>query len=120
MKDIDVSVIITSYNIEGYISRAIESALGQKDVNVEVIVVDDASTDGTWDIISRYSGPYIKTRRLTDNGGPGVARNAAIAMATGKWIAVLDGDDAFEPGRLARLLRHPLCSQADIIVDNLK
>ena len=113
---IDVSVIITAFNVEQYITRAIESALQQQDVNIEVIVVDDRSTDNTWNIVRQINDPRVKPIQLEVNGGPSVARNAAIAMASGKWIAILDGDDAFEPSRLKTLLKH---ENADIIVDNL-
>jgi len=115
----DVSVIITAYNVERYIRRAIESALRQQNVTLEIIVVDDASTDGTWNHISAHSDPRIKPLRLKANTGPAAARNAGLAVATGNWIAILDGDDAFEPGRLARCLTLAARQNADIVVDNL-
>ena len=122
----DVSVIITAYNVECYISRAIDSALAQQNVQLEIIVVDDASTDGTSDIISKYSSNpppngegIIKSIKLPTNKGPAAARNAGIALATGNWIAILDGDDAFEPDRLARCLSIATEKKADAVVDNL-
>ena len=114
-----VSVIITAYNVERYITRAIDSALGLQGVNLELIVVDDASIDGTWDVISKYSDPRIKPLRLTTNRGPGAARNAGLTFATENWVAILDGDDAFEPSRLAKCLAHGTQANANIIVDNL-
>lgn len=116
----DVSVIVTSYNIERYIARAIHSALAQEGVTLEVIVADDGSSDGTWEAITAISDPRLKPIRLAGNSGPGAARNAAIAQATGRWLAVLDGDDLFLPGRLARLLNLAQTHQAHIIVDNLE
>lgn len=115
----DVSVIITTYNVERYIERAIESALNQHDVSVEIIIVDDCSTDNTWQIIGKNTDNRIKRKKLENNSGPGAARNAAIALATGKWLAILDGDDAFLPGRLERCLTLASAKQADIVVDNL-
>jgi len=116
---VDVSVIITAYNVERYIVRAIRSALDQTGPTVEVIVVDDCSTDGTWSVISGISDARLKIFKLAENSGPSVARNAGIAQATGSWIAVLDGDDAFEPGRLAHCLACAAALKADIVVDNL-
>jgi len=114
----DVSVIVTAYNVERYIARAMRSALDQQGPLVEVIVVDDCSTDGTWAVISGIADARLKPLRLPANGGPSVARNAGIAQASGAWIAVLDGDDAFEPDRLARCLARAAAG-ADIVVDNL-
>ena len=116
---IDVSVIITAYNVERYIARAIHSALNQAGPTVEVIVVDDCSTDGTWSVIAAISDARLKRFQLPKNGGPSAARNAGIAQATGAWIAVLDGDDTLEAGRLARCLARAASLKADIVVDNL-
>ncbi len=114
-----VSVIITSYNVEGYIERAIASALNQTDITVEVIVVDDCSTDNTWQVICKNTDSRVKHQRLETNSGPSVARNVAIAQATGEWLAILDGDDVFLPNRLARCLALANKKHADIVVDNL-
>jgi succinoglycan biosynthesis protein ExoO len=115
-----VSVIITAYNVEGYIERAIQSALNQSDIEAEVIVVDDASTDNTWAVINSFSDPRVaKKIKLENNGGPSVARNAGIAAATGDWIAILDGDDAYEQDRLMKCLTRAQNQNADIVVDNL-
>jgi succinoglycan biosynthesis protein ExoO len=115
----DVSVIVTAYNVERYITRALESALAQEGVSLEVIVVDDASTDGTWDMISAMGDPRLKAIRLPQNGGPGAARNAAIRYARGRWLAVLDGDDAYAPGRLACCVKRGDTATADIVADNI-
>ena len=114
-----VSVIVTSYNMERTIERAIRSALTQRGVTLEIIVVDDCSVDNTWAVISALDDPRIKPIRLEQNSGPGAARNAAIAHASGAWLAVLDGDDAFLPGRLERCLKLAEAQHADIVVDNL-
>src|SRR6185369_11679995 len=80
----DVSVIITAYNMERYIARAIYSVLEQVQVAVEVIVVDDCSRDGTWREIEAISDPRIKRIRLDSNSGPSIARNTALAAVNGK------------------------------------
>ena len=116
---LDASIIITSYNVERYIERAIRSALAQRDVNVEIIVVDDCSRDATWDVISAIGDARVRTFRMERNSGPGAARNKGFAQARGEWIVVLDGDDAMEPERLARCLACARRMQADMVVDNL-
>ena len=115
----DVSVIITSYHIERYIRRAIESALSQTGITLEVIVVDDASSDGTWQIIQSITDARLRALQLTQNNGPSIARNTALDMAQGDWVAVLDGDDAFAPGRLQRMLDLAKVTNADCVVDDL-
>jgi succinoglycan biosynthesis protein ExoO len=115
----DISIVITAYNIERYIERAVSSALAQKYVDVEIIIVDDCSTDNTWSLVSTMTHPRIRAIRLERNGGPSAARNAGFAAATTPWIAVLDGDDALEPERLYRMLTRVRDKKADIVVDNL-
>ncbi len=119
----DISVIIATYNVERYIERSVNSALIQADCadapTIEVIIVDDASTDRTWEIVSRINNPRLQCIRLSSNGGPAAARNAGIARASGRWIAILDGDDAFFFGRLARFMMLAALQEADIVVDNL-
>ena len=113
----DISVIITTYKVPSYIARAVNSALTQTGVSVEVIIVDDCSPDATWDVIQTLTDPRITAIRMEQNGGPSAARNRAIAAAKGRWLAVLDGDDLFLEGRLARMLALGEAKQADIIVD---
>jgi succinoglycan biosynthesis protein ExoO len=115
---IDVSVIVAAHNIEHYVERAVYSALNQRDVNVEVIVVDDGSDDNTWSLLCGIQDARLKRIRLSQNSGPSIARNAAIAEAAGKWIAILDGDDAYMPDRLAICLRRAREINAEIVVDN--
>jgi Glycosyltransferases involved in cell wall biogenesis len=97
-----VSVIISAYNVADYIGAAIESALAQTYPNVEVIVVDDGSTDGTGDAIDRYRSQIVVVSQ--ENAGVCAARNAGIRAATGNLLAVLDGDDLWLPERLERLV----------------
>lgn len=116
---IDVSVIIAAYNVRDYIERAVRSALAQEHVNVEVIVADDCSQDGTGRVVTSIDDPRVRYIRLAHNTGAGGARNAAIAQARGTWLAVLDGDDALLPGRLAHCVRQATQHHADIVVDNI-
>jgi glycosyltransferase involved in cell wall biosynthesis len=101
-----VSVIIPSYNAASYISQAVESALsqkdGEKDVPVEVIVVDDGSTDDTLRVLEGF-GPRVRVAKQS-RGGPYRARNLGAEMARGEWLALLDADDDWMPGKLASQL----------------
>lgn len=115
----DVSIIIPAWNAAASIPRAIDSALNQTGVTIEVVAVDDASTDETSDVIATFDDPRVRAARLTVNGGPAAARNAALAIARGRWIAVLDADDSLLADRLATLITAAEANQLDIIADNL-
>jgi len=93
-----VSIIIPVYNDEKHVADAIESALNQTMKEVEVIVVDDGSTDGTPGVLKRYEG-RIKIIRQ-ENKGPGAARNAGIKASRGRYICFLDADDTFMPEKV--------------------
>jgi succinoglycan biosynthesis protein ExoO len=116
-----VSVIIPAYNVEECIERAIRSALEQSLEPLEVIVVDDGSTDTTADLVSRLSTEdgRIKLLRQPTNAGPAAARNLGIGSATGKWIAILDADDAFLPDRLRTLVGAAESRKLTFAADNL-
>ena len=94
-----VTVVIPAYNCEPWVAEAIDSALAQDHANVEVVVVNDGSTDGTLSVLRRY-GDRI---RLVDqkNAGPPAARNAGLAAARGQYIAFLDADDVWWPTKLS-------------------
>lgn len=114
----DVSIVIAAWNAAAFIETAIESARAQTGVRAEIIVVDDASTDGTADAAAAQ-GPEVRVVRLPANGGPGAARDAGFAAARADWIAVLDADDAMEPNRLQRLIALGARTGADVVVDNI-
>jgi succinoglycan biosynthesis protein ExoO len=116
----DVTFVIAAYNAETSIERAIESALAQTDVNVEVVVVDDRSTDQT---VSRALGVASDRVRVVStewNCGPAGARNVGFDLARGCWIAILDADDCLQPGRTARMIARAEQANAEIVVDNLE
>lgn len=115
----DVSFVIAAFNAADTLSKAIDSALAQSGVTVEVIVADDCSTDATRDIAAAY-GNNVRLLALERNGGPAAARNAAIDAARGRWLAVLDADDTIEPGRLQRMIAGAENAGAEIAVDNMK
>ena len=93
-----VSVMIGAYNAAPYLGEAIESALGQDYEPIELIVVDDGSTDGTAEVARRYSQARVIQQ---ENGGNGSARNRAVENASGELYAFLDADDLFTPGKLS-------------------
>ena len=99
-----VSIIVPAYNAEKYVADAIESVLRQTYPYFELIIVDDASTDRTAEVVQSFSDQRIKLIRHTSNKGPGAARNTAIETAKGKWIAFLDADDQWKVNRLERLV----------------
>lgn len=96
------SVIIPAYNVEEYVAQAIQSALEQTYPDVEVIVVNDGSTDGTAEAIRPFLGS-IKYVEQPNRGLPG-ARNSALEVATGEYIALLDADDYWRPTRLQTIV----------------
>jgi len=115
----EVSVIIPAYNTEAYLARAIESALGQTLENIEVIVVDDASTDNTLAVAKSFNDQRLKVLANEKNLGAAEARNRALRIAKGKWVAVLDSDDWYAPERLEKLLAIAYANNADMIADDL-
>ncbi len=95
-----VSVIVPCHNGARFLAEAIESALAQTHPAIETIVVDDGSLDDTPAILERYAG---RVRVLhQQNRGPSAARNAALAVAYGEYVAFLDADDRFRPEKIAR------------------
>ena len=95
-----ISVIIPTYNRENLIGKAITSALNQTYKNLEVLIIDDGSTDNTKEIIDKFSDKRVKYIKLKENLGGSNARNIGIKMATGKFISFQDSDDIFYPNKL--------------------
>ncbi|HMH66132.1 MAG TPA: glycosyltransferase family 2 protein [Rhizomicrobium sp.] len=117
---VDVTVVIPSYNAEATLERALRSALDQGMRDLEVIVVDDASRDFSWALVSNIILEDARVRgiRNKQNQGKPIGMNRAIALARGRWIAVLDADDWFAPDRLATLIALGERRQADMVADN--
>ena len=97
-----VSIITPSYNCEKYVTDTINSVLAQGYENWEMIIVDDASTDGSVKIIEHFTqqDKRIKLIKLPQNGGAAMARNKSLEQATGRYIAFLDSDDIWHKDKL--------------------
>lgn len=110
-----ISVIIPAYNIEKELPRTLDSVLAQTYENIEVIVVNDGSKDGTGTVIDAYAAkdPRIKAIHK-ENGGVTSARLRGVAEASGEWIGFVDGDDRIEPDMYERLMKNALEHGADI------
>ena len=101
-----ISVIIPTHNRAETLGRALDGVLAQTLAPLEVIVVDDASTDGTAAMIAARGDPRIRLIRHERNRGAGAARNTGVAAAHGELIAFQDSDDDWMPGKLARQAAH--------------
>lgn len=114
-----MSVIIPAYNAVTHLDRALDSALAQTMPDLEVIVVDDASTDATSDKARRSAVRDIRVRLLENdrNRGVSASRNRGIGASQGEWIALLDADDAWLPQRLERMLAE--AANADVVSDDV-
>jgi glycosyltransferase involved in cell wall biosynthesis len=97
----DISVVLATYNRKAHLPRAIASVLAQGDARFELIVIDDASTDGTAGYLATLGDPRIRVVAAPRNMGPSGARNLGLAAACAGIVAFLDSDDAYRPGRLA-------------------
>jgi glycosyltransferase involved in cell wall biosynthesis len=97
-----ISIIIPTYNSSAYVEDAINCVLNQSYKNIEIIVIDDGSTDNTEEILQKYSDDkkilYIKKK----NGGPASARNIGLKIASGEYIALLDADDIWDKDKLTK------------------
>lgn len=108
-----VSIIMPAYNAGQYIKDAVDSALAQTYSNIEIVVVDDGSTDDTAAIMARYAAEKRINFIQQKNQGVAAARNTALAVAKGEFVAFLDADDLFLPNKIEKqigyLQAHPEC-----------
>lgn len=104
-----VSIVVPAYNSGRFIADAIESVLAQGHGELELLVVDDGSTDDTAEVVARYGSAVTLMRQA--NAGAAVARNTGMRAARGRYVAFLDADDVWLPGKIhaqiAHLERHP-------------
>lgn len=117
MKDYKVSVIVPVYNIRDFIEECLRSLISQTMTEVEYIIVDDASTDGSYEIIKNLvsDNSNFKIVRHERNLGLPAARNTGLKMASGVYILHCDGDDYMEPSMVERLYNHAKETSADMV-----
>lgn len=97
-----VSIVINNYNYASFVDKAIESGLNQTYKNIEVVIVDDGSTDSSWNIINSYADKVIAIHK--PNGGQSSALNAGFAASNGEVVCFLDADDVFLPEKVAEIV----------------
>ncbi|MFD3653646.1 glycosyltransferase [Streptomyces sp. NPDC058620] len=115
--DVWVTIVIPAYNAATTIGKALQSAVNQTYERVEVVIVDDASTDNTLDIVESFAGNNGRVRvlrRPTNSGGVGAPRNMGIAQAAGRYVMFLDSDDELPPRACELLLTSALETGSDI------
>lgn len=105
-KKVDISVVIPVHNGRKYLKKAIDSVLKQQGVNLELIIIDDASDDNTAEVVNSYRKEskmrYVRNRK---NIGAAESRNRGVRLAAGEYIAFLDADDWWEPDKLKKQMQ---------------
>lgn len=110
-----ISIIIPIYNLENYIGRCLDSVISQTYKDLEIICIDDGSTDNSAAICKEYMKNDIRVRYYyIPNGGVSNARNYALTLITGQWFAFLDGDDWIEPDYFEVLMANAINNQCEI------
>jgi succinoglycan biosynthesis protein ExoO len=117
---IHVTIVVPTFSAEATLERALRSLFDQTMREIEIIVVDDASTDGSWQLICALAmeDPRLRAIRNIENCGKPVGMNRAIALARGRWLAILDADDWYHSERLSTLIAMGERWQADMVADN--
>lgn len=112
-----ISIIVPVYNIKQYIRECVDSILAQSYTNIEVILVDDGSTDGCYEICEEYRQKDSRIKVIhKPNGGLVSARKAGLQAAQGKYVAYVDGDDWIEPGMYEQMYRIMEQQQVDVVL----
>ena len=112
-----VSVLIPVYNVEKYLSRCLESILKQTLTQIEIICVNDGSTDGSLEILEKYQKEDSRIIIINkENGGLPSARNAGLDRAKGKYVGFVDSDDFVEPNMFEKLYRTAEDEKSEIVI----
>lgn len=110
-----ISIVVPAYNIASHLPKTMDSILSQTYREIEIIVVNDGSTDATAEIINQYAATDSRIKPIhKENGGVTSARLRGVAEASGEWIGFVDGDDYIEPQMYERLVENALKYRADI------
>lgn len=118
MQPVDLSIIVVAWNVGPFIGEALESCLWQTHKSIEIIVIQNGSTDDTPQVIASVAGsdPRVTVLNNDTNTGLGPARNQGMAVAKGKYIAFLDGDDWLEPTMAAKAVAAAEEHDADVLI----
>ncbi len=116
-----ISVIVPIYNTEKYVPKCIESLLNQTIKDIEIIAVNDGSTDDSLSVLKKYKAEHPEKITIIDqrNKGPGAARNAGIKIARGKYIMFLDSDDSYTSNCCEKLYRHLRNYDYDMVIGHI-
>ena len=122
MRKVKVSVIIPVYNTEKYLEKCLDSVCNQTLSDIEIICINDCSTDNSREILNRYAADdeRIKIINFEENKGAAAARNAGIDAATGEYVGFVDSDDYIDLNFYEKLYIGATTSNADIVKSNLK
>lgn len=114
-----VSVVIPSYNHRAYIGEAIESVRAQDHQPIQLVVIDDGSSDGSPDYLRERFGTAIDRLIARENQGAHATLNEAIGLSSGEWVAILNSDDIYDPSRISRLLEFAAQERCDLVFSNI-
>lgn len=117
---VELSIIVPIYNVEMYLKECLESLYKVKNINYEIILVNDGSTDDSGSIINKYLLRFPKITKIIEkeNGGLSSARNAGLKIAKGKYISFIDSDDFIEPTKYLELFEKAKNNNLDITLGN--
>lgn len=113
-----VTVALAVYNVESYLKEALDSIVNQTYRNLEILCIDDCSTDASWQILQEYANidHRIRIERQTHNQGLSVSRTRALNEASGEWILMVDGDDIFAPDLVEKAVASALNNNSDLVI----
>ena len=112
-----ISIIIPVYNVEKYLNKCLNSVIEQTYKNIEVILIDDGSTDNSGKICDEYAKNDIRIKIIhQQNGGVSTARNNGLEHATGKYITFVDSDDYIEKEMIETMAKKIMKKNADIVI----
>lgn len=114
----NVAVVVAAFNSSATILNTISSILSQSTAQLQLLICDDASTDGSPEIVKKIQDPRISLLVNESNLGPGPSRDRAIRYASAPWVALVDADDAWHPDRLRRLMAVAEATNADVVFDD--
>ncbi len=116
-KYIQISIIVPVYNVEEYLEECLESIIASDIADAEIILIDDGSTDGSYQILEKYQRKDPRIILIEqENAGNGAARNAGLSASSGEYILFLDSDDILYPESIYKALENAKANKSDIVV----